>query len=40
MLDKSRVVFDGPYEAFQASDEPAARAYLADMPTLHARDGW
>ena len=32
--------FDGPYEAFQSSDEPAAKAYLAEMPALHARGEW
>lgn len=38
MLDEGRVVFDGSYEDFTASQLPVARQYLEKMPVLHARD--
>ncbi len=37
MIDSGRVVFDGSYEAFTASDVPEAVEYLRLMPELHAR---
>lgn len=37
MIDAGRVVFDGSYEAFTASDVPEAVEYLRLMPELHAR---
>lgn len=37
MLDAGRLVFDGAYEAFIASDLPVARQYLEQMPVLNAR---
>jgi len=38
MVDSASVVFDGPYSAFGESSCPAAKAYLAKMPVLHARE--
>jgi phospholipid/cholesterol/gamma-HCH transport system ATP-binding protein len=37
MLHDTRVCFDGPYEAFTASDLAPTREYLELMPALHAR---
>lgn len=37
MLDDGMVVFDGSYDGFVKSTLPVARAYLDQMPVLHAR---
>ena len=39
MLDTGHIVFDGTYEAFQASDSPVTRPYFDLMPKLHRRIG-
>ncbi len=38
MLHREHVIFDGPFEAFEASDSPVIRPYFDLMPVLHARD--
>lgn len=38
MLYREHVIFDGPFEAFEASDSPVIRPYFDLMPMLHARD--
>lgn len=37
MLHEGHVLFDGPFEAFEASNVPAIRPYFDLMPVLHAR---
>ena len=37
MLHREHVIFDGPFEAFEASDSPVIRPYFDLMPVLHAR---
>jgi phospholipid/cholesterol/gamma-HCH transport system ATP-binding protein len=37
MLHEGRVSFDGPFEAFEASDSPIIRPYFELMPMLHQR---
>ena len=37
MLSDGRVLFDGTFEQFSASDDPHITPYLRQMPMLHAR---
>ena len=37
MLHDGKVSFDGPFEAFEASDSPIIRPYFELMPVLHRR---
>jgi len=37
MLHEGKVSFDGPFEAFEASDSPIIRPYFELMPVLHRR---
>lgn len=37
MLGEGRVLFDGPWEEFETSQDPLIRPYMSEMPRLHLR---
>ena len=37
MLHEGRLLFDGPFDEFEASDSPMIRPYFDLMPILHRR---